>query len=72
VTAVSPSTGSALGGTIVTITGTNFSDEPLDNPVLIGNSICYVQSTSATSIECKIEAREAAVDEYGAFVDEEG
>lgn len=62
VTAVSPATGSALGGTLVTITGTNFSDEKLDNPVFIGDAACLVETTSATEITCRIEAREAAVD----------
>jgi hypothetical protein len=62
VTGISPKRGSALGGTTVTITGENFSDNALDNPVWIGDSDCLVQSTSATEIVCKIEHRDAITD----------
>jgi hypothetical protein len=62
VTGFSPKQGSALGGTTVTITGENFSDNALDNPVMIGDSDCLVQSTSATEIVCKIEHRDAVED----------
>ena len=33
VTAITPQQGSVLGGSTVTITGENFSTNPLDNPV---------------------------------------
>ena len=33
VTSISHNSGSNLGGTLVTIEGTNFSDDPYDNPV---------------------------------------
>ena len=36
VDSISPLTGSSLGGTLVTIDGINFSDDPLDNPVMVG------------------------------------
>lgn len=55
VTGVSPLTGSKYGGALVTITGENFSDDPLDNPVMIGNNYCYVQTTSATQITCRTD-----------------
>jgi hypothetical protein len=49
VTSISPSTGSIHGGTLITITGTNFGTVPTDNPVQIsesgggvGNMDCYV------------------------------
>jgi hypothetical protein len=48
VTAVSPSSGSIYGGTLLTITGTNFGTVPTDNPVQIstsggiGSINCYV------------------------------
>ena len=42
ITSVSPLTGSKYGGTLVTITGENFSDDLLDNPVKIGDHYCYV------------------------------
>ena len=48
VTAIAPMTGSYLGGTVVTITGTNFSTNKLDNPVKVGNNWCDVLTTEAT------------------------
>ena len=48
VTSVSPLTGSTLGGTLITITGENFSNDHLDNPVKIGDDYCYVLSSSVT------------------------
>ena len=56
-TAISPTAGSALGGTLVTITGVNFSDNPLDNPVMIGDALCLVEKCKATTIICRIEKR---------------
>ena len=47
VTSFSPASGSALGGTLITINGVNFSDDPLDNPVKAGNHYCIVQTTQA-------------------------
>lgn len=55
VTSISPLTGSKYGGALVTITGENFSDEPLDNPVMIGSDYCYVQTTSTTQITCRTD-----------------
>jgi len=54
VTSVSPMTGSIYGGTILTITGTNFGTVKTDNPVSIvyngalGATSCFVLTTSAT------------------------
>ena len=55
-----PKQGSQFGGTLVTITGINFSDDPLDNPVKIGyeyisgtDHYCYVVETSVTEIKCR-------------------
>lgn len=42
VTDISPLVGSKYGGALVTITGENFSNDPLDNPVMIGEHYCYV------------------------------
>ena len=42
VTGFSPAVGSALGGTLITIDGVNFSDDLLDNPVKAGNHYCLV------------------------------
>jgi hypothetical protein len=56
-----PKEGSVHGGTLVTITGENFSDIATDNPVKFGyewvggvNHYCYVQTTSATEITCRM------------------
>jgi len=48
VTGISPSSGSIYGGTLLTITGTNFGTEKTDNPVQVSTSggvdstDCYV------------------------------
>lgn len=52
---VSPTRGSKYGGALLTITGENFSDNPLDNPVKIGNEYCYVITTSPTEITCRTD-----------------
>jgi hypothetical protein len=57
VTGFSPSSGSALGGTLVTITGENFSEKTIDNPVMIGDALCIVKSSKPTEIICEIEER---------------
>lgn len=50
--------GSIYGGTILTITGTNFGTAKTDNPVQIsynggvGSTNCYVLTTEATKITC--------------------
>jgi hypothetical protein len=62
VTGVSPSSGSALGGTMVTITGENFSNDPLDNAVMIGDALCLVKSSKPKEIICEIEPREITED----------
>jgi hypothetical protein len=58
-TGVSPVTGSINGGTIITITGRNFSPDPLDNQVYIGNAInwiCDIISVTTTQIQCRTPA----------------
>ena len=59
VTGFSPNTSSYLGGQLITITGVNFSTDPYDNPVKVGRDNCYVQTTSATQITCRIAERTA-------------
>ena len=54
ITGISPTYGSIHGGTLVTIDGVNFSDDPLDNPVKVGDNYCLVETTSATQITCRI------------------
>lgn len=57
ITSVSPSTAASRnGGTIITITGRNFSPDPLDNQVYIGdemNWFCMVISATTTEIKCR-------------------
>jgi len=50
ITAVSPSSGDATGGTSVTITGTNFSNVGAGPTVALGDSAATVVSFSSTSI----------------------
>jgi hypothetical protein len=50
-----PKQGSIYGGTKITITGENFSNDPLDNPVKIGDNYCYVETSTATQITCKTD-----------------
>jgi hypothetical protein len=61
VTSVSPQTGSIYGGTMLTITGTNFGTVPTDNPVSIvyggavGSTACFVKTISSTKITCRVD-----------------
>jgi hypothetical protein len=55
VTGVTPSEGSIYGGTLVTIDGINFSDDPMDNPVKIGDAYCLVLTSAPTQITCRVE-----------------
>ena len=57
ITAVSPSSGSALGGTLVTITGENFSNDASDNAVMIGDALCLVETSAPQQIVCRIAHR---------------
>jgi len=47
--------GSLYGGTLVTIKGENFSNEPLDNPVKIGSHYCYVITSTPSEITCRTD-----------------
>lgn len=61
VTSISPNTGSIYGGTLITITGTNFGREFTDNPVQIstlgavGSVDCYLQAIQETEIKCRLD-----------------
>lgn len=56
VTGITPVQGSSLGGTVITITGTNFV-RPVVN---IGSVPCDITASSSTSITCTTTARAAA------------
>lgn len=61
VTSITPMAGSIYGGTLITITGTNFGKEFTDNPVQIstlgavGSIDCFLQSISETQITCRVD-----------------
>lgn len=60
VTSYTPKTGSIYGGTMLTITGTNFGTKKTDNPVSIthaqGKAVsCFVKETKATEIKCRLD-----------------
>jgi hypothetical protein len=66
VTGISPLSGSASGGTLVTITGKHFSTDTItDNNVTIGYNgpDCLLESTSEFEIVCRIEETDQVVDE---------
>jgi len=48
VTALSPTSGSINGGTLLTITGYTFSDDGTDNQVNIGDNVCKIVESSET------------------------
>lgn len=48
VTNISPKSGSVLGGTVLTITGTNFSNEKTDLAVKVGDFLCDILTASTT------------------------
>ena len=45
------------GGTLITISGSNFGTEATDNPVQLSGGInCYVESTSESEIQCRVDS----------------
>jgi len=69
VESITPQEGSRFGGTLVTIAGQNFGTAKTDNPVQIstlggvGSVDCFVQTTSATEITCRVAAAEKGMNE---------
>jgi hypothetical protein len=61
VTSFTPSSGSIYGGTLITIEGSNWSKNKLDNPVSIvyngalGATHCLVKTSSANKITCRLQ-----------------
>lgn len=52
---ISPIIGSKLGGTVLTITGDNFSSMLKDNVIFLGDSdniICHILTSSHTQLTC--------------------
>jgi hypothetical protein len=56
ISAISPTTGSTVGGTIVTVTGSSFGADTGSRIITIGGASCTVQSWSHTSIVCSTPA----------------
>ena len=62
-TSVDKKQGSIYGGTLLTITGSNYGSEITDNPVQIstlgsiGSLPCFVITTSASTITCRLDER---------------
>jgi hypothetical protein len=52
ITTFDPKTGSTAGGTQITITGGPFSNNGLENNVMIGNANCIVFYSTPTTIKC--------------------
>ena len=61
VESISRNTASIYGGALLTIVGTNYGSTYTDNPVQIsyngglGSTHCFVQTTAATTITCRID-----------------
>ena len=54
VDSISPTQGSVLGGTLLTITGEHYGTQATDNPVKVGDNYCLIESTSENEIKCRI------------------
>lgn len=65
VTSFTPTQGSVHGGTIVTLTGVNFDDDKLNNPVNIGWDHCEIISSSPTEIVFRTPAADDATAGHG-------
>ncbi|XP_054620387.1 fibrocystin-L-like isoform X2 [Dunckerocampus dactyliophorus] len=57
--AISPTTGSLLGGTDLTITGSGFSPNISDNTVFVGESECKVNAASENELRCVLQSQES-------------
>lgn len=56
ITSISPTTGSYYGGTLLTLTGVNFSPAYLDTIAYVGetlNNFCLIESITETEIKCR-------------------
>lgn len=51
---MSPLTGSVIGGTVLTIDGTNFSETIIDQAVKVGNYYCDILTASPSQLTCRI------------------
>lgn len=63
VTGLSPKTGSVGGGTVLTITGENFSKVPNENQVFIGdesNQFCEVLTAASQELTCRMPPKHSS------------
>ena len=61
ISSISPTTGSIGGGSLITVTGVNFSPDPLDNLVFIGdqlNQLCIIETVTTTQITCRTPSKD--------------
>nr|XP_061786823.1 fibrocystin-L-like [Nerophis lumbriciformis] len=56
--AISPTTGSLMGGTELTISGSGFSPNISDNTVSVGGSECEVKAASENELQCVLKSEE--------------
>jgi hypothetical protein len=59
VTSITPNSGSTNGGTVLTITGTNFSTVKNENQVVIGDGTldyCIILTATETELTCRVNA----------------
>ena len=59
-TGIMPSSGSLLGGTLVTVSGSGFSYLPSHLDVQIGGATCHIESSSFSMIRCRTSASSPA------------
>jgi hypothetical protein len=69
VTGVSPTSGSVFGGTVLTITGTNFSTTILDQAVKVGDFLCDILSATTTQLICRIRPTGYTIDNVATGLD---
>lgn len=63
ISSVSPNTGSYNGGTLLTITGNNFSPEIQNTLIFIGDTLnwfCNIESITLTQVKCRTPAISSA------------
>lgn len=59
ISSISPASGSINGGTLVTVTGTNFNSNTQNTHVYVGHTLnwfCTIESITATEIKCRTPA----------------
>ena len=54
-TSFSPTSGSTLGGTLMTINGAHFGRVPTDSPVKVGDHYCFIETISEFVLTCRID-----------------